>query len=268
MSNPWLEALGVVLLWLATAASLPFLVRQRWWALVWLADLLLLALLGALRRYPGLEAQPWLGWLTTGRLEYVLYGPVTILLLGLPGLQVPRRLSRVALLVLGGVVCCEYSLGPFLGPVISPPVPASLNREGICLQNDSFSCGPCSSVTALKRLGIEPDFASIARQAHTSAAIGTPPDLLCEALQQLYPVDARTLYLKRLDELPSEGQTLLVLSLSFFVDHYVALLSYTDAEVVLADPLTGRTVLKRAEFDRRWRRMAVVIRLQTPERLR
>lgn len=261
LDSPWLESLGMALVLLATAGSLPWLVRRRCWAWLWLTDLLLLALLGALRRYPALETLPWLGWLTAGRVEYVVYGPVTILLLGLPGFQVSRRLTRLAVTGLAAVVCCEYSLGPFLGPVLFPPAAASLNREGICLQNDSFSCGPASSVTALKRLGLAPDFATIARCAHTSPAIGTPPDLLCTALRTLYPVQARTLYLESLEQIPP-GEALLVLSLSLFVDHYVALLAYSKHEVVLADPLVGRSVLPRAEFEHRWRHLAVTVSLR------
>ena len=245
------------LLLVATAASLYPLSRRPWWVRLWLVTLGVLALLGFLRRHPVAEMHPAFHWLTAGRTEYVLYGPLAILLLGLPAAQVPRRMTRLACGLLALVVALEYSLGPFLGPVLQTPAPI-MESKGIFLQGDSYSCGPAASMTALKRLGIDGDFPQLARAAHTSAAIGTPPDLLCEALESLYPVNARYLSLARLEDLPP-GQALVILQLGLFVDHYMALLEYDQREVSVGDPLAGRTRLTRAEFDQRWRHIAVVL---------
>lgn len=250
------------LLLLAVAGSLRPLSRSRIWIGVWVVTLALLVLLGWLRRHPGAEMLPAFHWLTAGRTEYVLYGPLAILLLGLPAAQVPRMLTRLACGLLGLVVALEYSLGPFLGPVLQTPAPI-MESKGVFLQGDSYSCGPAASMTALKRLKIDGDFLQLARAAHTSAAIGTPPDLLCNALESLYPVKARYLSLPRLEDLPP-GEAVVILQLGLFVDHYLALLEFDPREVWVGDPLAGKTRLTRAEFDERWRHIAVVITRKQP----
>ena len=254
---PWLESLLMGGLLLAVTGALVPLSRGRSWMLFWGLALALLLLLGTLRRYPEIEMLPIFHPLTAGRTEYVLYGPLAILLLGLPAAQVPRRATRLACAALGLVVSLEYSLGPFLGPALQTPAPV-MESKGIFLQGDSYSCGPAASMTALKRLGIEGDFAQLARAAHTSAAIGTPPDLLCEALESLYPVQAGYFSRSRLEDLPA-GEALVILQLGLFVDHYMALLEFNDREVWVGDPLAGKTRLTRAEFDERWRHVAVVL---------
>lgn len=240
-----------------TGAMLPRLARTHHWVAVWTAALAVVLMLGAVRRVPALEATA-LGWLTWGRLEYALYGPLTILLPGLPAL----RASRLALQILAGVfallVCWIASLAPFLGPLLYAPPRARMSRDDICLQGDGFSCGPAAAVTALRRAGLNAEFSALARAAHTSPVIGTPPDLLCQAMERLYPVTARRVYPRRLEELP-EGQILLLIKHSAWTDHYLALFEYNLTQVVGADPLRGRVVLARREFELRWRHLAIVI---------
>lgn len=254
---PLAESGIMVLLLLGVTAMLRPLSRTRVWGGVWLVTLAVLVLLGYLRRHPAAEMLPVFHWLTAGRTEYVLYGPLAILLLGLPATQVPRRMTQLACGLLGLVVVLEYSLGPSLGPVLQTPAPI-MEARGIFLQGDSYSCGPAASMTALRRLHIEGDFLKLARAAHTSAAIGTPPDLLCDALEGLYPVQARYLSLSRLEDLPP-GEALVILQLGLLVDHYMALLEFNSNEVWVGDPLAGKTRITRSEFDQRWRHLVVLI---------
>ena len=255
----WLESIAILLLLGASVAALGPLTRAgKLWIGVWLGCLALLLCLGWLRRHPENEFLPVLGWLTAGRTEYVLYGPLAVLLLGLPGSQLPRRPSRWAVAVLGLVVCLEYCLGPFLGPALQRPSPAVIDPEGICIQTDSYSCGPAASVTALGRLGIKADFLQLATAAHTSQAIGTPPDLLCSALESLYPVRAQYRSYANLRDLP-QGQLLVVLELGLFVDHYMALLEMTPDRMILGDPMQGKISLSHSEFEQRWRHVAIQI---------
>lgn len=259
MQSAWLESAAVLGLLVGAAASIPRLIRWPGWKLFWLASLAGLCWLGLLRKYPLLEMQPAFHWITAGRTEYLFYGPLTLWLLGLPAYQLPRKATRLAAATLAVLVSLEYTLGPFLGPIVAPPAPATLDPDGICIQTDSYSCGPAASVTALRRLGIQGSFEELAANAHTSQAIGTPPDLLCDALQKLYPVKAQYLHLNSLDQAPP-GQLVLVLKLGLFVDHYVALLERgPDGSVEIGDPLVGRQKLSLANFEERWRHTAVVI---------
>lgn len=255
---PWLESLAVLTLLLLTGSALPRLAGSRGWLAAWLVALLLVVLLGAQRRYPALDEAWPLSYLTAGRTEYVLYGPLTLLLLGLPILHSTHRAIQAAAATFALLVVWVTSLAPFLGPVLYAPPRARLTSDGICLQSDGFSCGPAAAVTALTRLGLSPDFSSLARAAHTSPVIGTPPDLLCQALQSLYPVTARRLYLDHLEQLPP-GQALLLVNHSPWTDHYLSLVSYSPSEVLVVDPLRGPAGLRRADFERRWRHLAIII---------
>ena len=254
---PWLESLAILSLLLLTGLCLPLLARARGWSSLWLAVLITIGLLGALRRWPTLEATP-IGCLTAGRTEYALYGPLTLLLLGLPGLCCPRLLLKLLTAIMALLVCWSECLTPFLGPVLYSPPKGHLNKDGICRQDDGFSCGPAAAVTALGRLGITADFSSLASAAHTSPAIGTPPDLLCGAISSLYPVQARLVYPDNLDQLPP-GVSLLVMNLDTWVDHYVALLQVDTTQVEVGDPLGGRKTVLRSEFEPNWRHLAVVL---------
>jgi len=162
--------------------------------------------------------------------------------------------------ILAVFVCWVDSLAPFLGPALYVPPPARLNAEGVCLQPDGVSCGPAAAVTALRRLGIEANFADLARAAHTSPAIGTPPDLLCPAMSTLYPVKANLIYRDRLENLPA-GECLLVMNLDTWTDHYVALFRHTRSQVEVGDPLRGRVVLNRSDFEQRWCHTAILVTL-------
>lgn len=231
------------------------LARHRYWPGVWLLALVVLGLLGWLQR-----AQP-LHPLIAGPQEYLVYGPLSLLVLGLPGMHVPRRPTRLILAILAFMVFSLYGMGPFVVPQVWKPAPASRTPDGIWLQGDSYSCGPSASLTALERLGVRGDFQQLAHRALTSPLNGTPPDLLCQALEQLYPVQAELLQPANL-EAAGAGQMLLILHLSPMVDHYVALLERDDQGIWVGDPLDGRCRISSDEFRRRWTGALIRLRLK------
>lgn len=113
--------------------------------------------------------------------------------------------------------------------------------------------------TALELLGVQGDFQAIAQQALTSPLIGTAPDLLCRALEKLYPVRAVWLQPRSLAE-AGPGPMLLILHLGPMVDHYVALLEQDSEGMWIGDPLDGRRRISVAEFRQRW--TGALIRLE------
>jgi predicted double-glycine peptidase len=49
------------------------------------------------------------------------------------------------------------------------------------------------------------------------------------------------------------------------IDHYVTVLEVTETHVIVGDPLTSLTKLSREEFDRRWRRIGIVLSRTEPK---
>lgn len=244
------------MLWL-----LPRLVArgQAVWIGAWLGAGGLTLLLGLARRFETLTAQQPFASLTAGRSEFGLYAPAILLLLGLPAIQLPRKQTRWACAALGAVAIWSVSLAPFVQPLVQGAPVSFVDRDGVCLQADSYNCGPASAVTILRRLGFQDaELPSVSAAAHTSAAIGTPPDLLCDAIERLYPLRARVCYPASVDELPP-GRSLVVLKLGLFVDHYVALLEVQPDRVWVGDPLAGRVSITRSDLAARWRGTAIVL---------
>jgi predicted double-glycine peptidase len=118
-------------------------------------------------------------------------------------------------------------------------------------------------VTALRRLGFPAEEGEIAILAYTSTATGTPPDILARALKQRYAEDgleSEFRVFKSIDELKDAGLTLAVIKYSFMLDHYVTVLEFTDDHVMVGDPLRGKIAIARAEFEKQWRFVGVVLR--------
>ena len=245
--------LSAVTLQLLTLWAVGPVSRVRRWPAVWAVALMGLTGLGWLQR-----SQP-LHPLLAGPQEYLIYGPLSLLVLGLPGCHIPRKATRWILATLSLLVFILYGIGPLLAPFVWPPAPASRGSKGVWLQGDSYGCGPSASLTALELLGVQGDFQAIAQQALTSPLIGTAPDLLCRALEKLYPVRAVWLQPRSLAE-AGPGPKLLILHLGPMVDHYVALLEQDSQGMWIGDPLDGRRRLSTAEFRQRW--TGAVIRLE------
>jgi len=98
--------------------------------------------------------------------------------------------------------------------------------------------------------------------AHASLTSGTEPDVLAEALQKRYGADgliAEYRVFKSIDELKNAGLTLAVVKFSFMVDHFVTVFGISNDCVSIGDPLSGRAILTRDEFQRKWRFVGVVL---------
>ncbi len=51
-----------------------------------------------------------------------------------------------------------------------------------------------------------------------------------------------------------------IINFWLLVDHYVTVLEVGEVEIRLGDPLEGSKVMRRAEFERVWRRVGIVVR--------
>jgi predicted double-glycine peptidase len=266
--TPWLETIGVILL--AVAASfaghrLSQLSRGYWISAYAICALLIFAIwLG--RSYSALSLTPPISWIAGGRTKFALVAVLPIVLLlplfRLNGHPRVRFFGWAFLVVFVGI----YAVWPFAGSAANrcylASLPTRFDRDGICLQSTDYTCGPAAAVTALKHLGIRADEGAIAIAAHSSSAIGTPPDMLRDALLQLYStngLDCELRYFSQLSDLPKGQPTMAVIKYSFLEDHYVVILGITKRFVLVADSNRGRIAYSHEAFMKRWRKLGIVL---------
>jgi len=160
----------------------------------------------------------------------------------------------------------KLSVWPFLAPAFNREslslIRTRLDANGICRQNTDYTCGPAAAVTALRKFGLTADEGEIAILAHTSSAIGTPPDILARTLRDKYASQglfSQYRVFRNLDELKHSGLTLVVTKYRPWVDHYVAVIEITPDQVVIGDPLVGLRRLSRHDFEQIWRAEGVIL---------
>jgi peptidase C39-like protein len=266
--NPWVESFGAVLLAAGGVLLGAWFSRlpKPYWLIGYLLPLFIISLFALARREPALAFVPPISWMMLGRTQFALTGFVGAMILTIPLLKLPQKRDRIAIAFLMVCIVSMMSVWPFLAPAFNRAELSSITTrfdpDGVCLQNTSYTCGPASAVTALRKLGFQADEGEIAILAHTSSAIGSPPDVLAEALNKRYGhegLTAENRLFTNLTELRSAGLTLAVIKFSFMLDHYVTVLEVTDTEVVVGDPLNGLTKLSYADFNDKWRFEGVVL---------
>jgi hypothetical protein len=267
--SPWLESLGVVLL----AAGGVFLGAwfsrrpKPYWLLGYFIPLSMIFLYGAGSRHPALTFVPPISWMMMGRNKFAIIGFIGSMVLTTPLSRLPKSRDRFVVALLMVVIVYLTSVWPFLAPAFNRQQLANLTtrigRDGVCLQNTDYTCGPAAAVTALRRLGFEAEEGELAILAHTSSATGTPPDILAQTLQMRYGKEGLVCeyrLFKNVAELEASGLTLAVVKFNFMVDHYVTVLKVDDQRVTVGDPLNGLTELPQKQFGEEWRYCGIVMR--------
>jgi hypothetical protein len=219
--------------------------------------------------YPAWFFMPPISWMMMGRKRFAILGFIAAMILTVPLCRLPRKRERVAVILLMAMIILSMSIWPFLAPAFNRNqllhLQTRMGADGVCRQNTDYTCGPAAAVTALRKLGLPADEGPIAVLSYTSAATGTPPDILAEALREQYGKDgllAEYRAFQDLAELRKAGLTLAVIKFDFLVDHYVTVLEVTDSEVVVGDPLNGLDKMTYDQFRRKWRFVGVVLRLR------
>jgi hypothetical protein len=235
--NPWIETAGSLLLALVGVILGRWFSRQPrgWWMAGHFIPLLLLLLIALPRYFSDLEFVPPMSWLISGRTKFALAGFISTLILTTPLSRLPDRRFRAWIVILMTLLVVYSSAWPFLAPAFNRAHLAGLTTRidgnGVCEQSNDYTCGPASAVTALLRLGLPAEEGTIAIAAHTSSAIGTPPDLLRDALKRLYPTNGLICeyrHFKSIADLQNGGFTLAVIKFAPLVDHYVTVLEVTQ----------------------------------------
>ena len=265
--NPWLETLiattgGV----LGSIIGLRLSKSPKLWWVGYALPLIYILAIGAASRWPQTAALPLMAWSVLGRIRYLVAGfAIGLLFCSLiPKLAVKRQ--RVVVGALTALAIFQYSIWPCLASVLNRDSLRALitriDRDGVCLQNTAYTCGPSAAVTALRSLGIEAGEGDLALRARTSTATGTPPDLLAQAINEAYAghgIKASIASWKDLEALRQPGVHLVIVKYSLMLDHWVVVREVTDSDLLVADPLTGQARESREDFLKRWRGYGVTL---------
>ncbi len=215
-------------------------------------------LLAGLCRMLACLESPILFVLAASRMKLVVLSFIVPLGLASAMPYLPFRWERWIVVGLSGVSIYIFSVFPFLGSAMAASqfegAPSYFDSNGVCRQSTPFSCGPAAGATALQRLGIAASEGQLAILSRSCPFIGTTDFDLMRSIETVgagrihcryYPTNAP---LKL-----GENQVLLaILSLSYFVNHCVAVIEVTDDTVVFADPAEGVITLPRDYFESIW----------------
>lgn len=270
----WLETIGVIGLAVLTACVANHLGRSRkYWITTYAISAVLLITIWLGRSYSGLGVIPPVSWISGGRAKFALVAVVPILLLW----PLFRMTGSPRIRFFGGaflaLIVSLYAVWPFAASATNrgylAALPTKLDTNGICIQSTDYTCGPAAAVTALRHLGLDGHEGQIAIASHSSAAIGTPPDMLCRGLRSLYAdkgLECDLRYFAKLEELPVGQPVLAVIKYTLLEDHYVVVLGVTEDYVFAADPNRGRVSYTRKNFMERWRKLGIVLKLPDAHR--
>jgi predicted double-glycine peptidase len=240
---------------------------RLFWVAGYVSSLVLALAVGVVRWQYGLTFVPPFSWLAAGRREFVVMAVAVAMLAGtlLPRLRQKRLQVFVLLVSALGVI--YFAVGPFLGPALARSklagLPTRLDRDGVCLQSTSHTCGPAAAVSALSRLGMAAQESELALLSKCAPVYGTSPDLLSRAIEERYAVDgikSEFRPMAQVADLAGPDPVIVVTEFSAFEDHYVTVVGATDAEITVADPAGGLRTLKHAEFLDVWRNCGIVLR--------
>jgi hypothetical protein len=240
---------------------------RPYWAIGYAAPFVLFGIIALARWFGGFSFVPPFSWLTAGRREFVVLAFSCTTLLTTELKQVAIRRQRVLVSFFMVIAVVHFSILPFALPAVlkgsHERLETVIDLNRVCIQGTTYTCGPAEAVTALDRLGLKGEEGAIAIAAYSNPVTGTPTDLLCGALEELYIEDGLTCEYRFFDtiaELKLVGLSIAVIKYSPMVDHYVVVLDISDDEIVLGDPLRGERTLTHDEFREIWRHDGVVLK--------
>ncbi len=135
-------------------------------------------------------------------------------------------------------------------------------KTDVCIQTTTWSCAPAAAVSLLRRLGIASTEAEMARLMHSRKLRGTNSLNAWRGLSRKLAGTGHRAELRELDYdglVGARARGLAVFRLSPLLDHMVALDEATPVAVTVLDPLVGRRVVPRQEFEILWKREAILV---------
>lgn len=240
-------------------ASQPVKRRNRFYVIETIAVWILVVPI----RFPELETSLPFSFLFYGRTEYLLYA-FLVPCLGVSVLPMfPTAFVR-RFLMTGLAVGFAYSgLWTQLAVVqtwrdlgnrsVEPP-------GAVYKQSTSYSCGSAAGINWLRLLGADADERLLAATAGTSVAIGTPTESLMRGIEKHSDFEVKAMHVKSIAELENHLPALVIVNLSFMLNHWVVVSEISDGVVVRVDPM-NETAMKQtvAAFDAEFTGEAIVL---------
>lgn len=263
----WLEALGAGLVMCAGLWAGRWWARRAWprWLIGYALPIGTVFAVGLARRSDTIADLAPVAWLLGHRVDFWLLGAALPMVFAtlVPHLSTGRL--KVLMSILGTLVCVPYVILPFVQPALYEAGfragKTELDRDGVCLQSQAFTCGPAASVTILRRLKIVAEEGDLAIRCRTSGSSGTPTPVLLWVLNERYSSEGVRVTYRNFDtveQLAAAGPAVVSLKHRVMVDHFVAVLEITPTSVVIGDPLVGKRILTRPEFTALWRHTGLV----------
>jgi predicted double-glycine peptidase len=268
MLTPLFESLVVVLI------ALPAFLLGGWfsklpkpyWPIGFAIPMGLIVLYCVAIFVPELTNIPPISWMLIGRSRYVTFNFVATMLLSAPLTRLPQKRNRVMVCALIAVLTAMSAV-PFLAPAFNRSYLAGLktrmDANGVCRQSNEYTCGPAAAVSLLRKLGLVAEEGEIAILAHTSSLTGTEPDVLAKALQKRYRTDGLVVEyrsFRSLEELKNAGPTIAVMKFNALQEHCVAIFGIQTNGILVADPLSGLSVVSAEEFENKWTFVGIVLK--------
>ena len=205
--------------------------------------------------------------LVAGRIRFVLLVFAVGLGLSTPLAQLIRPAERLLTCVIMALYISALTVLPFVGPAAVQDQLAGLttqvDADGVCRQTQPFTCGAASAVTGLRQLGFSADEGQLALAARTSPIIGASAWTLYLTIEEQYKPQGLICsfgMFDSLDGVPKDAILLAVMRSTALNDHCVAVLEFSDKDVLVADPAEGLIRIPTAQFINDWRHCGIILR--------
>ena len=254
-----LSIFGVVVLFVMGLAVGRRVGRGAWWGVPFTGSLVVVALVLVAHRSMGLSVVAPFSWVIAPDVSPFLMALTIPLLLSTLIVRLRERRKRAAVTVLMLFMASVYSLLPVASPAMAQASLLSartrFDAHGVCLQTRGYTCGPASAVTCLRTLGVTCDEGPLAIAASTGPLVGTDPLMLQRAINA-FAGSAHVHCDYRVAESLEGVHTPFIATMwiPHVGGHYVAVLDFSANTVTVGDPLTGRCIWDRREFEQDWKR--------------
>jgi predicted double-glycine peptidase len=266
--TPWFESLVVVSIGLSAFllgrwfSKLP----KPYWLIGYAIPLGLIVLYCIAIFVPELTYVPPISCMMIGRSRFVSFNFVAAMMLSAPLTRLTQKRNRVVVRAFIAVLTA-MSVVPFLAPAFNRSYLAGLktrmDADGVCRQSNEYTCGPAAAVTALRKLGLAAEEGEIAILAHTSSLTGTEPDVLAKVIQDRYRTNGLVVEyrsFRSLDDLKDVGPIVAVMKFNALQDHCVTIFEVHANGILVADPLSGLSVVPEDEFENKWMFVGIVFK--------